>query len=114
MRTVAPPKVVGSGTVAANASLAARFAPNNDAMLPTAGARPLKLAPLTRLVSMNAGTAPVLLTVNGRAADAPPPGVGVKTLTCAAPPTAISLAGMAAMRSVELTNEVGRGAPFQR
>jgi hypothetical protein len=48
------------------------------------------------------------------AAEVPPPGVGVLTVTEAVPPLATSLAGMAAVSCVALTNVVVRSALFQR
>src|SRR5712691_2003383 len=53
-------------------------------------------------------------TVNGTAAEVPPPGAGEKTVTCAVPLTARSVAGIAACSCVLLTNVVGRSAPFHR
>ena len=52
--------------------------------------------------------------VNVRFPEAPPPGAGVNTDTCAGPPVAISAASIAAWSSVELTNVVIRFAPFHR
>src|SRR5690242_2912336 len=48
------------------------------------------------------------------AAEVPPPGVGVTTVTDAGPTAAMSAAGICAVSWVELTNVVGRAAPFQR
>jgi hypothetical protein len=45
-------------------------------------------------------------------ADVPPPGVGVKTVIELLPNGTMSLAGMVAVRNVELTKTVWRGAPF--
>src|SRR5919108_211594 len=53
-----------------------------------------------------------LLIENVCAADVPPPGVGVTTLTTALPAAAMSAAVMAAVSWVVLTNVVARGAPF--
>jgi hypothetical protein len=55
-----------------------------------------------------------LLTVNVRAPDVPPPGAGVNTVTDAVPAVAMSLARMAAVSWVLLTNVVVRLAPFHR
>src|SRR5207249_4118769 len=54
------------------------------------------------------------LVMNVRAADVPPPGAGLNTVTEAVPGVATSTAGMAAVSCVALTNVVVRGAPFQR
>src|SRR5712691_7526727 len=43
----------------------------------------------------------------------PPPGAGLKTVTCAVPTAAMSLAMMAACNSVLVTNVVARFDPFQ-
>jgi len=50
--------------------------------------------------------------VNVNAADAPPPGGGLVTVTCAEPTVAMSLAGIEAVSCVLLTNIVGRLEPF--
>jgi pectin methylesterase-like acyl-CoA thioesterase len=52
--------------------------------------------------------------VNAKSPEAPPPGAGVNTDTCAGPPVATSAASIAAWSSVELTNVVIRFAPFHR
>jgi hypothetical protein len=52
--------------------------------------------------------------VNVIAAEVPPPGVGLKTVTEALPAAAISLAEMAAVNWVLLTKVVVRSAPFHR
>ena len=44
--------------------------------------------------------------------EVPPPGAGVKTVTCAVPIAAMSLARMDACNCVEFTNVVARVAPF--
>src|SRR5262249_27447402 len=46
--------------------------------------------------------------------DEPPPGAGLKTVTCAVPALATSLAGICAVNCVALTKAVCRSAPFQR
>src|SRR5260370_25275033 len=46
--------------------------------------------------------------------EVPPSGAGVKTVTCAVPAVATSLAGMFAVSCVALIKLVGRGEPFQR
>src|SRR5437773_2492876 len=69
--------------------------------------------PAVTLVALTVSAGGVTI-VNGRAADAPPPGGGVKTVTCAAPTAAISLAAIAACRFVSPTKVVGRSTPFQR
>src|SRR6185436_11915417 len=43
-----------------------------------------------------------------------PPGPGVKTVTCAVPAAAMSVAEIAACRLVALTNVVGRASPLHR
>src|SRR5205823_11547226 len=53
-----------------------------------------------------------LFTVNVCAAEVPPPGVGVTTVTCGVPAAATSAAAMAAVSCVALTNVVVRVAPF--
>jgi hypothetical protein len=55
-----------------------------------------------------------LLIVNVLAADVPPPGVGVNTVTDVVPAVAISAAVIWAVSCVWLTNVVGRLLPFQR
>src|SRR5690606_19914218 len=52
--------------------------------------------------------------VNVRAFDAPPPGAGLNTVTCAWPGCARSPAGICARSSVALTYVVWRFEPFQR
>ena len=49
-----------------------------------------------------------------RAAEVPPPGVGVKTVTVAVPATAMSPAEIAALSWEADTSVVGRSEPFQR
>src|SRR3989344_6730278 len=63
-------------------------------------------------VSTGEGLSVVMLKVS--AEEVPPPGVGLKTVTEAAPGAATSAAGMAAWSRVLLTNVVGRLSPFQR
>src|SRR5215510_12195498 len=46
--------------------------------------------------------------------DVPPPGDGVKTVTCVVPRLARSLAGMSARNWLALTYVVGRLLPFHR
>src|SRR5436189_228988 len=53
-----------------------------------------------------------LFTVNVCAAEVPPPGAGVTTVTCGVPAAATSAAAMAAVSWVALTNVVVRVAPF--
>src|SRR4030095_13996896 len=48
------------------------------------------------------------------AAEAPPPGAGVKTVIAALPAVTMSVGGMEAVSSVALTKVVGRAVPFQR
>src|SRR6266404_5372508 len=55
-----------------------------------------------------------LFTVNVCAAEVPPPGAGVTTVTCGVPAVARSDAGIAAVSWVALTKVVVRAAPFQR
>lgn len=52
--------------------------------------------------------------MNVLAAEVPPPGVGLNTVTCAVPAIATSPAGIAARNWVLLTKVVGRLVPFQR
>src|SRR5207237_5724910 len=59
-------------------------------------------------VSVGAG----LFTANVCAADVPPPGAGVITVTCGVPAVAMSAAGIAAVSLVALTNVVVRATPF--
>src|SRR6266404_29508 len=84
-----------------------------------------KPLPFTRSVSgpvpavAPVGVSPVspgagLLTVKVCAAEVPPPGVGVTTVTCGVPAAATSAAAMAAVSCVALTKVVVRAAPFQR
>src|SRR5439155_320716 len=84
-----------------------------------------KPLPLTRSVSgpvpavAPVGVSPVspgagLLTVKVCAAEVPPPGVGVTTVTCGVPAAATSAAAMAAVSCVALTKVVVRAAPSQR
>jgi len=54
------------------------------------------------------------LAVNVTAFDAPPPGAGLTTVTCAMPGTAISVARSIAISCVLLTNVVCRLAPLHR
>src|SRR5438477_80722 len=63
-----------------------------------------------RPVSVGAG----LFTVNVCAAEVPPPGAGVTTVTCGVPAVARSEAGIAAVSWVALTSVVVRAAPLQR
>jgi len=63
-----------------------------------------------KLVSVGAG----LLTEKVSAAEVPPPGVGVKTVTGTLPPVAMSAVVMPAVSCVALTNVVVRALPFQR
>src|SRR2546423_5097649 len=53
-----------------------------------------------------------LLTLNVWAAEVPPPGAGVTTVTCGVPAAATSAAAMAAVSCVALTKVVVRVAPF--
>src|SRR5206468_457004 len=57
---------------------------------------------------------PALATGNACAAEVPPPGVGVTTVTLAVPAVAISAAGIAAVSWVALMTVVVRVLPFQR
>src|SRR5260221_12086776 len=67
-------------------------------------------------VTLEPGAAVVVLTVstgggaivNGSAADVPPPGAGVKTVTCAVAGAATSAAPIDARSCVLLTNVVAR------
>jgi hypothetical protein len=82
-----------------------------------------KLAPLTVSVKFGAPTVAVLgemvVTVGAgfriaklAAVEVPPPGAGVTTVTTLEPAAARSLAGIVAVRLVELPNVVVRFAPF--
>ena len=73
---------------------------------------PLPRSKLYAATSPPAGGAPV--TVKVRTADVPPPGAGVKTMTCAVPAVAISAAAICAVSWVAETKVVVRLAPFQR
>src|SRR2546426_72256 len=55
-----------------------------------------------------------LLTGNVCAAEVPPPGAGVNTVTCGVPAVAMSAAGIAAVSCVALMTVVVRVLPFQR
>src|SRR2546428_113092 len=57
---------------------------------------------------------PALATGNACAAEVPPPGVGVTTVTLAVPAAAMSAAAIAAVSWMGLTKVVVRTAPFQR
>src|SRR5207253_833627 len=59
-----------------------------------------------------AGTGFVMVKVC--AFDVPPPGAGLKTVTCAVPAVARSVAEIVAVSCVADANVVGRSAPFQR
>src|SRR5256885_4805646 len=97
-----------------------RVAPFHLTVLPLTKPVPftvsVKAGPLTsallgvRPVSVGAG----LFTVNVCAAEVPPPGAAVTTVTCGFPAVARSDAGIAAVSWVALTNVVVRAAPFQR
>src|SRR5437667_10955620 len=52
--------------------------------------------------------------MTGSDVDVPPPGAGLKTVTVAKPPAAISADEIAAVSCVLLTYVVGRVVPFQR
>src|SRR5258708_5343668 len=57
---------------------------------------------------------PNAVIVNVAAPETPPPGAGLKTVTCAIPLVVMSLAGMDARNWVPLTNVVTRSVPLQR
>src|SRR5436190_2084849 len=63
-------------------------------------------------IELSVGTR--LLIVNVCALEAPPPGVGLKTVTGAVPGVAMSLARICTWSWVPLTNVVDRSLPFQR
>ena len=67
-----------------------------------AGSRPVR-----------AGGAAAELIVKATAADVPPPGAGLTTVTCAVPAFATSVAEIAAVSCVLLTKVVDRDSPFQ-
>src|SRR5713101_6566305 len=54
----------------------------------------------------------VLMMLKARALEVPPPGAGVKTVTCGVPAVTRSVAGMLAVSWVALTNVVVRLPPF--
>src|SRR5881296_288154 len=54
------------------------------------------------------------MTLKVTAAEAPPPGEGLKTVTLTEPPVSRSFAGMLAVSWVALTKAVVRELPFQR
>src|SRR5687768_5009665 len=70
------------------------------------------MAALLGEIELNVGAG--LLIVNVLAAEVPPPGVGVKTVTEAVPAVAMSAAEICACSWVLLTNMVVRSLPFQR
>jgi hypothetical protein len=51
--------------------------------------------------------------MNVAAAEVPPPGAGLTTVTLAVPAAAMSVAGIVAVSCVGETNVVARAAPFQ-
>src|SRR5689334_17169731 len=84
---------------------------------------PMKFVPVT--VSVNAGLPAAtvlgemelsvgagLLMVNVWATEVPPPGAGLKTVTCAVPAVATSAAVTCAVNCVLLVYVVGRALPF--
>ena len=56
---------------------------------------------------------PAAVMVNVAAAEVPPPGAGLTTVTLAMPAAAMSVAGIVALSWVGETNAVARAAPFQ-
>src|SRR5437870_1932470 len=64
------------------------------------------------LIVGTGGWLPGGVTMNVSAFETPPPGEGLLTVTLAVPCVATSLAGIAAVSCVLLTNVVVRGAPF--
>src|SRR3989442_1608036 len=64
--------------------------------------------------ALSAGTGFEAVMVKVTAAEVPPPGAGLNTVTWAVPARAISAAAMAAVNSALLTKGVTRAAPFQR
>ena len=68
----------------------------------------------TGLIEEMTGSGLGMTMVRSTAFDRPPPGAGLKTVICAVPAAGRSLAGMAAVNCVVLTNVVGRSLPFQR
>ena len=73
---------------------------------------PLPTAALLGEIEVAVGTG--LLIVNVLAAEVPPPGVGLNTVTKAVPAVAMSAAVICAWSWVLLTNVVIRFVPFQR
>ena len=65
-------------------------------------------------MELSVGTGLVAVIVNVCAVEVPPPGVELKTVTCAVPVEAMSLARIAACSCVLLTNVVVRLLAFQR
>src|SRR2546426_6536604 len=103
-----------------NDSVAAGPAPSHAPPGPATKSVPVTVSvnpasPATAAVGFSpvvVGTGLVMLKVCGF--DVPPPGAGLTTVTCAVPPVAMSVAGMAAVSWVAETNVVARSAPFHR
>ena len=53
-------------------------------------------------------------TFTGSGKEVPPPGAGLKTVTCAVPAVAMLVAAIEAVNSKALASVVGRSLPFQR
>lgn len=107
--TFVPNKVVGNGTVEAISTPVARLTPKPATMDSGAMSFPRKLAAETVVIGICAA-----LIVKFSAVVTPPPGVGVKTVTCAVPALAIRLAVTCAVNCVAPTNVVDRSCPFHR
>src|SRR5688500_12911998 len=75
---------------------------------------PVTVAPEAGDMRATFGGVASAVMVKVSAADVPPPGAGVDTVTRALPAVATSLALIAAWSWVPLTHVVGRPAPFQR
>lgn len=69
---------------------------------------------LAELGLIEARTGAGLLMEKVRAADVPPPGAGINTVTEAVPAVAMFAAGTVAVSEEKLTKVVARSAPFQR
>lgn len=95
---------------------AVKFDPNAEAIDPATASCVADAAALTTPpeLTADAGVKALVVMVNVRALDVPPPGLGFTTVTCAVPAVARSLAGIVAIRRVALANDVVRLRPFQR
>src|SRR5262249_33680263 len=107
-------------TCVAESTVTVRAWPPTVALAPAAKPVPVTVSVKAALPAVTLAGLRVLMlgvgftgaTVSGRAADVPPPGAGVNTVTLGVPAAATSLAGMAAVSCVDETNVVGRLAPL--